>query len=451
MKKYYSSYKYSGVEWIGEIPSHWIVSKFKFISKLYTGNSLNDQQKRLYQSEDESHIPYVSSKDIDINYKKVNYNNGLRIPIENNPLKVGKKGSFLLCVEGGSSGKKMVFLEQDVCFVNKLCCFESSQETKYQYYYVQTSNFQYKFKMSLTGLIGGVSISTLRDFEIPLPPLTEQQKIVKYLDSKTEKIDTLIKCKKLKIELLKEKRTSLINDVVTKGLNPKVKMKDSGVEWIGEIPNHWKIIPLKFLGDFQNGISKGSEFFGKGLPFMNYGDVYKNEVTPENVTGMVDSDEVERERYSVRKGDVFFTRTSESKDDIGVTSTCLKTIENCVFSGFLIRFRFNGKTHNSEFSRYHFQSHWKKVLIESKMNIVTRSSLSQQVLGQVPVLVPPIDEQVEIVDYLNLHVTEIENLVKLEFTKIQLLQEYRQSIISELVTGKIRVCDEVDSLEVSTI
>ena len=156
--KSYSSYKDSGVEWIGNIPSDWGNTKLKYVSQLFTGNSLNDEQKKLYESENLNDIPYVSSKDIDVDFRTVNYDNGLRIPRDNNPLKISPTGSFLLCVEGGSSGRKMVFLDRDVCFVNKLCSFYSSQNTKFQYYFVQSSNFQDKFKLSLTGLIGGVSI-----------------------------------------------------------------------------------------------------------------------------------------------------------------------------------------------------------------------------------------------------------------------------------------------------
>jgi type I restriction enzyme S subunit len=437
--KRFQSYRPSGVEWIGEIPELWRISKFKYVSKLYTGNSLNDEQKVLYESEDENHIPYVSSKDIDLNSQTVNYDNGLRIPKDNNPFKISPKDSFLLCVEGGSSGRKMVYLNRDVCFVNKLCSFKSIENTRFQYYFIQSSNFQDKFKLSLSGLIGGVSISTLRDFELVLPSIQEQQQIVQFLDEKTELIDKLISTKERKITLLKEQRTSLINQVVTKGLNPNVKMKDSGVEWIGEIPDNWNIIPLKILGSFQNGISKGSEYFGHGLPFMNYGDVYKFEITPKIVDGKVDSTDSERLQYSVVRGDVFFTRTSESKDDIGVSSVCLETISDCVFSGFVIRFRFFEKTHLPEYSRYHFQTYWKKVFIESKMNIVTRSSLSQQVLGQVPVLIPSLEEQNQIVQFLDEKTKEIDDMVSLEQKKIDTLKEYRQSLISEVVTGKIKV------------
>jgi type I restriction enzyme S subunit len=440
MKKY-NSYKPSGIEWIGEIPNDWKITKFKYISKLITGNSLNDEQKNQFESNNPNDIPYVSSKDISINTRNVNYNNGLRIPRDDIKLKVSPKGSFLLCVEGGSSGKKMVFLNQDVCFVNKLCSFSSNYNSKFQYYFIQSSEFQDKFRLSLTGLIGGVSISTLRDFELPFPTPFEQEEIVNYLDEKTTIIDKLISTKETKIKLLKEQRTSLINQVVTKGINPNVKMKDSGVEWIGKIPNEWTIKPLRYLGNFQNGISKGSEYFGTGNPFMNYGDVYKNDITPIKVEGKVQSTDKDIIQYSVTRGDVFFTRTSESKDDIGISSTCLTTIPNCVFSGFVIRYRFLKETHIPEYSRYHFQTHWKKIFIESRMNIVTRSSLSQQVLGQVPVLIPSITQQQEIVEYLDKHIKEIDDLVSLEQKKIELLKEYRQSLISEVITGKIKVVE----------
>jgi len=107
--KRYSSYKDSGVEWIGEIPTEWKKSKFKYVSELQTGNSLNDEQKILYESENPDNIPYISSKDIDVEFKTVNYDNGLRIPKENNRFRVSPKGSFLMVIEGGSSGRKMVF------------------------------------------------------------------------------------------------------------------------------------------------------------------------------------------------------------------------------------------------------------------------------------------------------------------------------------------------------
>ena len=420
MKKY-SSYKDSGVEWIGETPSQWTNARLRFLCDITTGG------KDTVNAVDDGKYPFfVRSKKI----KRIN--------------SFSFDGEGILTAGDGDICKIWHHIIGKFDFHQRVYLLYNFKNVigKFLYYYL-TENFIHEvLKLSAKSTVDSLRLPMFLDFPLAIPPLSEQQKIVEFLDSKTSNIDRLLEQKKNKIEFLKEKRTSLINHVVTKGLNPDVQMKDSGVDWIGEIPEHWEMKPIRYLGIFQNGISKGSEFFGKGYPFMNYGDVYKNEVTPSIIEGKVQSDELDRQRYSVVRGDVFFTRTSESKDDIGIASTCIETIPNCSFSGFVIRFRFNANFHLPEYSRYHFQTHWKKVLIESKMNIVTRASLSQQVLGQVPVLIPATLEQQEIVKYLDKQSKEIDNLIQLEQKKIDLLKEYRQSLISEVVTGKVRVCEE---------
>lgn len=435
MKKY-AEYKDSGVEWIGKIPSHWKLSKFKFVSQVFNGNSLNDQQKLLYTNDNIDHLPYISSKDIDVNYGIVNYNNGIKIPISETQFKISPKGSFLLCIEGGSAGRKICFLDQDVCFVNKLCSFNSIENTKFQYYFAQSSNFQYKFKLSLSGLIGGVSISTLKNFELPLPPINEQNQIVEYLDFKTQQIDDLIAKKERLIELLKEERTAVINQAVTKGLDPDVPMKDSGIEWLGEIPEHWEVKKLRYVGTSQNGISAGSEYFGTGHPFVSYGDVYNNESLPQKVNGLAQSSDKDRENYSVLDGDVFFTRTSETIDEIGIASTCKKTIKNAVFAGFLIRVRPNKKLIHKSFSKYYFRCFVPRIFFVKEMNLVTRASLSQELLKRLPVLLPSIDEQKEIANHLEAAISNIDIVIDGLHSEIKLLKEYRTSLINDVVTGK---------------
>jgi type I restriction enzyme, S subunit len=206
--------KDSGSEWIGDIPKHWNISKFKYVSSLYSGNSLNENQKIKFQSENSEDIPYISSKDIDSVLQNINYDNGLRIPRKNNNFKKAPIGSFLMVIEGGSAGKKIAYLEQEVCFVNKLCAFDSSENTKFQYYFVQSRIFQNKFKSLISGLIGGVSISNLKNIELILPSLQEQNDIVNVLDEKTKKIDLLIKMENNRISLLTEHRKSLVSTVV---------------------------------------------------------------------------------------------------------------------------------------------------------------------------------------------------------------------------------------------
>ena len=451
----YDSYKDSGVEWIGKIPHHWETGKLKHNSDLRISSV-------------DKHILEEERKVIVCNYTDVYYNEFItsNLPLRKGSCSENEYTNFLL-----EKGDVIITKDSEVPtdigvpslvkdnLENVVCGYHLSimkpHKTKlvgsYLFRQLQTKRIRSYFEINSNGITRfGLGKSSVLETLLILPSYSEQQEIVSFLDDKTQKIDSLIQQKEKKIELLKEKRTSLINHVVTKGLDSNVEMKDSGVEWIGEIPYDWDIIPLRHLGSFQNGISKGSEFFGKGYPFMNYGDVYKYDVTPIEVGGKVESDEVERERYSVTRGDVFFTRTSETKDDIGVSSTCLKTIDNCSFSGFVIRYRLHNETHLPEFSRYHFQTHWKKVLIESKMNIVTRSSLSQRVLGMVPVLVPSIKQQQQIVEYLDKQTEEIDTLIQLEQKKIDTLKEYRQSLVSEVVTGKIRVCEEDNSLSLNS-
>jgi type I restriction enzyme S subunit len=441
----YQSYKPSGVEWVGEIPEKWRISKFKYVSKLYTGNSLNDEQKVLYESDDEYHIPYVSSKDIDLNTRSVNYNNGLRIPKENNPLKVSPKDSFLLCVEGGSSGRKMVYLDREVCFVNKLCSFKSVENTRFQYYFIQSSNFQDKFRLSLSGLIGGVSISTLRDFELVLPSIQEQYQIVQFLDEKTELIDKLISTKERKITLLKEQRTSLINQVVTKGLNPNVKIKDSGIEWIGEIPEHWELKPLKYLiKNLNSGVSVNSENvpvedeieLGVLKTSCVYGDLFRPE---ENKKVVIE--EIGRVNCPVLKDSIIISRMN-TPELVGSSGYVHQNYSNLFLPDRLWITEFKEEVDVSvQFYSYILKSDRYKKTLSSKSTGTSSSmkNISKNDLLSLPVPYFDLKEQHEITTNLNEFSKKCDDLIQLEQKKIDLLKEYRQSLISEVVTGKIKV------------
>ena len=389
MKKY-DSYKDSGVEWIGDIPSHWRKSKFKFVSDLYTGNSLNDSQKLQYESENLDDLPYVSSKDIDVEFQTVKYNNGLRIPRINNPLKISPKGSFLMVIEGGSSGRKKVYLEQDVCFVNKLCSFNSRENTKFQYYFIQSSNYQDKFKLSMSGLIGGVSISKLKDFELTLPPLSEQHQIVSFLDTKTSLIDSLIEKTQQKVELLKEKRTSLINEVITMGLNPNVEMKNSGVEWIGQIPVHWEIKPLFTVSEYSKEKNHDGE---TTVLTLSYGKLKTRNVElnfgllPESF----DSYQRVRPGYIILR----LMDLQNDKKSLRVGHSFLDGIITSVYVGLKCK-----SNMLSEFLYYHLHnSDIKKVLYSLGGGL--RQTLRFDELKRFPVPIFPIEEQQQIVDYLN--------------------------------------------------
>ncbi len=210
--------------------------------------------------------------------------------------------------------------------------------------------------------------------------------------------------------------------------------KDSGVQWLGEIPGHWECVRLKNLGNCQNGVSKGGDYFGEGFPFVSYSDAYKNIVLPTKVQGLAVSTEDDRITYSVEKGDVLFTRTSETIDEIGFASTCLETIKDSVFAGFLIRFRPNTCSIIPEFYKYYFRSIHLRKFFTKNINIVTRASLSQQLLGQLKVLIPSIDEQRTISSYLDAKCGKIDEWVTKKQKEVEHLQELKQRVIADAVT-----------------
>ncbi len=178
----YEKYKNSGVEWVGDIPEYWEVTRLKFITNIYNGDSLNESMKLKFESNNIDELPYISSKDIDLDTSKIEYENGLRIPKLEHTYKVAKMNSALLCIEGGSAGRKLAFTNQNVCFVNKLACFEVKDKnySKFLFYSLKGSLFQTQFKLSLSGLIGGVAISNIKTFKTYIPPLEEQEAIAKY-------------------------------------------------------------------------------------------------------------------------------------------------------------------------------------------------------------------------------------------------------------------------------
>jgi len=315
----------------------------------------------------------------------------------------------------------------------------AESEPKYIYYYYEHIDSFKGLKPFYTGLRKTVRPPTFLNVAMPMPSYAEQKNIANFLDKETTRIDTLIKKKTCFIELLKEKRKALISHVVTKGLSSDIEMKDSGVEWLGDVPAHWDISKLKYLGACQNGINIGGEFFGSGDPFISYGDVYNNKTLPAKVKGLVQSTDKDKILYSVQEGDVLFTRTSETVEEIGFSSVCKISVYNAVFAGFLIRFRPKSKTLDKDYSGYFFQNEKLRSFFTKEMNLVTRASLSQELLKRMPVLLPPNKEQSDIGSYLNHKTARIDLLLEKTSKSIELLKEHRTVLISAAVTGKIDV------------
>lgn len=210
--------------------------------------------------------------------------------------------------------------------------------------------------------------------------------------------------------------------------------KDSSIEWIGNIPSHWETTRLRFLYTFRSGMgNKKPEDFGEGFPFLTYKDVYSNDQVVEP-TGLVKSTNEDREKYSIHRGDVFFTGSSETIEELGYSTVCLSDISNATFNGFTIRARPNGNEIIPEFAKYLYRSNIVRSYLIQRDNSITRANLSQQTLGDLIILLPPIYEQNRIAAYLDQKTAEIDKLIEETEKSIELLEEYRNAVISEAVT-----------------
>ncbi|MBQ7136199.1 restriction endonuclease subunit S [Campylobacter sp.] len=422
-------FKDSQIAWIGQIPKDWEISKIKYVANLFTGNSISDSQKNNFTNSENS-LPYIATKDIELDTNLVNYKNGMYIPKLNSSFKIAPKNSILLCIEGGSAGRKISFTNKDVCFVNKLCCFVAKPDfsKKFLYYYCQNPSFISEFKLNLIGLIGGVSINNIKNFRIPLLPLNEQKEIAEFLDKKCEIIDKRLSNLERKIKSLKEYKKSLISECVTKGLNPKNKeFKDSGIPWIGQIPKHWEIRPLYFY--FNERKNKNLFENEKNLLSLSYGKIIRKNIEtkdgllPENFNG-----------YNIiEKDDIVFRLTDLQNDKVSLRTGLVK--EKGIITSAYVTIKPKQKI-CIEF--YHYLLHcYDLTKVFYNFGNGVRQNLTYKELSKMKILVPPpLNEQKEIAEFLDKKCEKIDRLNENYTKQIDTLKEYKKSIIYECVTGK---------------
>lgn len=419
--------KDSGVEWMGDIPAKWNIST---INSLYSvrNEKVSDTEYRPLSVTMKGIVPQLETA------AKTDAHDSRKLV---------RKGDFAINSRSDRRGSCGISdYDGSVSLINTVLCPREEMNPEYYNWLFHSSRFSDEFYRWGHGIVDDLWTTRwqeMRNITIPVPDLAEQQTIAAHLDKKCSQIDALINNAEQQITKLKAYKQSVITETVTKGLDPDVAMKDSGYDFIGMIPASWEICKLRHIGTPQNGISKGGEFFGTGFPFVSYGDIYKNFTLPETVDGLVNTTETERKQYSVERGDIFFTRTSETIEEVGFSCVCEKTIPDATFAGFVIRVRpFNDKLLTG-FAKYYFRSSHHRFYLVKEMNLVTRASLSQGLLKSMPVLVPTKEEQQEISDYLDRKCSQIDKLIALKQQKIEKLQQYKKSLIYEYVTGKKEV------------
>jgi type I restriction enzyme S subunit len=451
----YDSYKDSVVEWIGLIPCNWTETRLRFIGNLFgglTGKSGDDFK----QDDNPNNKPYIPYTNIFRNtYISKEHVDFVVIEDGENQNRVKKYDLFFLMSSETYQdlGKPCILIEDvEELYLNSFCkgFRVNKMDVNPLFLNYQLLGDVHKELISIEGR-GFTRINLrqdrLNDTPILLPPLSEQSQIVSYLDNKTSQIESLIEKTQRKIELLTEKRTSFINEVVTKGLNPNLEMKDSGVEWIGEIPSHWDVKRLKYLIEDDGGIKIGP--FGsslkldtlteEGIKVYGQGNVIKDDFTIGHRHIPIERFDSDFSQYEILEGDVLITMMGTT----GKSKVFKKEFKRGILDSHLLRLRFKSESFISDLfvtilqeSDYVFH----QLRLNSKGSIM--EGLNSSIVKELILLTPPLTEQQQIVSYLDEHTQLIDKTISVEQRRIDLLKDYRQTIISEVVTGKRKVTND---------
>ncbi|MDX6915991.1 restriction endonuclease subunit S [Pectobacterium carotovorum] len=437
MAKYkaYPEYKETRLGWLAEIPAHWDAKKLKYLGQAIIGLTYSPDD---VVNEAEGTLVLRSSN---VQNGNLDFSDNVyvtkKIPFQ---LKV-KENDILICARNGSRaliGKNARITKEAEGM--SFGAFMSIFRSHYNNYLSKVFNsalFEYQSGSFLTATINQLTTSNLNSFEIPLPPKEERDHIVHFLEHETAKIDNLIEKQQQLIEMIKEKRQAVISHAVTKGLNPDVPMKDSGVEWLGEVPDHWDKIKLKHI------TRKIIDAEHKTAPYFDDGEYLVCRTTNVKngklyLEGGLYTDQNTYNEWIKRgkpeSGDILFTREAPAG-------------EACVYSGDIplclgqrmVLFKLEKNRVVPEFVLHSIYSGLSDDFVKQLSQGSTVSHFNMSDIQNLPLYEPPLCEQKEIKEYLECNLSKHDNLIVSAQDMISLMQERRTALISAAVTGKIDV------------
>ena len=421
----YDSYKDSGVEWLGDVPSHWELKRLKqlFVEKKHKQNlSLNCGAISFGK---------VIEKDDDkvTEATKRSYQEVLKGEFLINPLNLNYDLISL----------RIALSEIDVVVSAGYIVLKAKQiiNKKYFSYLLHRYDVAY-MKLLGSGVRQTINYGHISDSILVAPPLSEQQKIAQFLDNKTAKIDQAVDLAEKQIALLKEHKQILIQNAVTRGLNPDVPLKDSGVEWIGQVPEHWEVKKIKHvtskIGSGITPLGGGSNYIDGGIPLLRSQNIHFDRIDLNDVARISEFTHNSMKNSKVRKGDVLLNITGgslgrcfyvDSNEEMNVNQhVCIirpnKKI-NTIFLNMLLASEIGQK------QIWFFQQGG------------GREGLNFQAIKNFYLPLPDLEEQQKIAIYLNKQATKIDQAIALKTAHIEKLKEYKSVLINDVVTGKVRV------------
>ncbi len=423
MENRYDKYKDSGIAWIGEIPEHWNIGYVgKFLNEVNNRNTSQKEANTLQfkmgeivsKSDGNSKYNPESIESYNIVYPGTIMINGLNLSFDFVSQRVG-----LVKERGAITSAYLAMKPNDNCSPN------------YVTYLFKSYDYKKVFHSLGKGLRATLNYNIIRNELIVLPSFHEQQTIAAYLDQKCGEIDELITLQEEMITKLQSYKQSVITEAVTKGLDKNVPLKDSGIEWIGEIPEHWNICQLKRCANIINGYAFNSNHFSKdlGVPVIRIGDIINEMVSFENIVYVQGNNELDK--FQVHKNDILIAMSGATVGKIGIYDIEDKAYVNQRVG--IIRTKQYGFIKRM-FATYGFANY---VTLSSAGS--AQPNISSDGILNFYIPLPPISEQQTIADYLDQKCSEIDELISIKQQKIEKLKEYKKSLIFECVTGKRKV------------
>lgn len=429
----YPKYKDSGVEWLGDVPEQWTLSRgdayISSISKLVSAESLNDKEIFHYS------IPVVQASG-DGQLEDGSEIDSSKLLVQRRQVLISKL----------NPRKNTVCLARPhdaltVCSGEFVPLQSDTLNHKWLYYFVGSENFRKRLESlveSATRSHQRVNPSDILKFQGAFPSLLEQTQIARFLDHETARIDALIKEQKRLIGLLKEKRQAVISHAVTKGLDPKVPTKDSGAEWLGAVPAHWDVVPTNYRYEIQLGrMLNEQRAQGDHLrPYLRVFDVQWNAINTTDLP-LMDFPPEAQSMYRLKSGDLM---VNEGGSYVGRSAIWRGDLDECYYQKALHRLRPRDlKRDTAEFFLHVMEMATQQGVFVAGGNQTTIDHLTAEQLRQYRFAFPPLKEQVHIAEKITAVVSKIQNTTSKAEELIGYLQERRSALISAAVTGKIDV------------
>ena len=432
----YGSYKDSGVEWIGEIPEEWQVLYPKRVFVLHK-EPAKTGDVQLTASQKYGIIPQKEFSGLE-GIKPMSVVSGEDI------LKHVSSGDFVISMRSFQGGLEYSHVDGRISSAYVAVSPRAGEEICPDYFRHLFKSAHYVQALQRTSNLvrdgQALRFSNFTQVYIPVPSLSEQVQISKYLDAKTSEVDNYIDDTERSIGLLAEYRRSVISEAVTKGLDPDVPMRDSGIEWIGEIPEAWGLVYQK-LGALKIGSGKtprgGSEvYLNDGVPFIRSQNVYDEGLILDGIAHI--SEEVDSEMSSTRvfPGDLLLNITGGS---IGRCCKCPEGLEHANVNQHVCIIRAKPSVFENSFLHYCWISDIGQSWVRIYHSGANREGMNFEQIGLAKMPLPTIDEQREIASYLDAKTAEIDSLVADKRRLVEKLKEYRASLVSEAATGKFKV------------